>query len=144
MRQQDVSGVSSLTILLNLLMFPAAAATASCRSYLLFFGVYEWTVAFLSLIFAIILRQQSVEGVRADESARSRSRLNYRLVIYGNLLTLPAATATAAFDRDLRIFCAFACVVALVSLRCAFILRVRESKRVPDSGDSGDSGDMNR
>ena len=101
MRQQDVSGVSSLAILVNLLMLPAAAATASCGSYLLFFGVYEWIIALLSLCCACVLRAWTVEAIRADGNVGSPSRFNYRLVIFGNLLTLPLAAATAVFDRDL-------------------------------------------
>ncbi len=126
--QQDVSSLSSVTVALNVLMFPAAAAVASCGSYLFFFGAYVWVVGLLSLICAVVLKRKTVEATRADGAAGSPSRLNCRLVIFGNLLTLPVAAAAAAFDRRLLSFGVFACIVALPSLRCGLILRARIGK----------------
>ncbi len=67
----------------------------------------------------------SPRAVLTNESAGSHGRVNYLFVVFGNLLTLPAASAVAVLDHDLAIFCGYACVIALLSLQCALGLKRR-------------------
>jgi hypothetical protein len=118
-------------------MLPAAVDAASCGSYLLFFGAYELIIALMSLNCAIFLKQMTVEAIRAGGNAGLPSRFHYRYVLFGNLLTLPMAAATTVFDRDLMTFGVFACIVALLSLRCVFILRTGVTEATGSSSTDG-------
>jgi len=107
----------------NAMMLPGAAALATCGSHLFAFGVYLWIVAFLSFRCAFTLRARIARTLRTGDNPASPRGDSYRVVIFGNLLTLPAALATAALDPALTGFGVNVCIIALLSLPCAFIMR---------------------